>query len=149
MRRWTASRRARRRSCCGSSQEALANVRKHADATLVRVELTETGGGLGLRVTDNGRGFATDRVDRAGYGLSSMESGPKSSAARLTIDSREQDGTRVLVHAAAGARGDEGPMSEQVTRVMLVDDHALVRSAVRQALSVRRPGDRGGGGDRG
>ena len=36
-------------------QEALANVRKHADATLVRVELTEAGEGLELRVTDNGR----------------------------------------------------------------------------------------------
>ena len=54
-------------------QEALANVRKHADATLVRVELTEIGQGLELRVTDNGRGFATDQVGRAG--LWSVEHG--------------------------------------------------------------------------
>jgi two-component system response regulator DevR len=31
---------------------------------------------------------------------------------------------------------DDGPMSEPATRVMLVDDHALVRSAVRQALTA-------------
>ena len=72
-------------------------MRKHADATLVRVELTETGGGLELRVTDNGRGFATDRVDRSGYGLSSMEQRAAIIGGSLTIDSRERDGTRVLV----------------------------------------------------
>jgi signal transduction histidine kinase len=78
-------------------QEALANVRKHADATLVRVELSETADGLELRVTDNGRGFATDQVGRAGYGLSSMEQRAAIIGGSLTIDSRERDGTRVLV----------------------------------------------------
>jgi signal transduction histidine kinase len=86
-------------------QEALANVRKHADATLVRVELTEIGEGLELRVTDNGRGFATDRVGRAGYGLSSMEQRAAIIGGSLTIDSREQDGTRVLVQMPLAAEG--------------------------------------------
>ena len=86
-------------------QEALANVRKHADATLVRVELNETVGGLELRVTDNGRGFATDQVGRAGYGLSSMEQRAAIIGGSLTIDSREQDGTRVLVQMPLSAEG--------------------------------------------
>lgn len=86
-------------------QEALANVRKHADATLVRVELTETGDALELRVTDNGRGFATERVGRAGYGLSSMEQRAAIIGGSLTIDSREQDGTRVLVQMPLAAEG--------------------------------------------
>ena len=86
-------------------QEALANVRKHADATLVRVELTEIGEGLELRVTDNGRGFATDQVGRAGYGLSSMEQRAAIIGGSLTIDSREQDGTRVLVQMPLAAEG--------------------------------------------
>ena len=116
-------------------QEALANVRKHADATLVRVELSDRRR-LELRVTDNGRGFATDQVGRAGYGLSSMEQRAAIIGGSLTIDSREQDGTRVLVQMPLAAEGDDGPMSEQPTRVMLVDDHALVRSAVRQALAA-------------
>ena len=86
-------------------QEALANVRKHADATLVRVELSETGDGLELRVTDNGRGFATDQVSRAGYGLPSMEQRAAIIGGSLTIDSREQDGTRVLVQMPLAAEG--------------------------------------------
>jgi signal transduction histidine kinase len=86
-------------------QEALANVRKHADATLVRVELIETAGGLELRVTDNGRGFATDQVGRAGYGLSSMEQRAAIIGGSLTIDSREQDGTRVLVQMPLAVEG--------------------------------------------
>ena len=86
-------------------QEALANVRKHADATLVRVELSETGEGLELRVTDNGRGFATDQVGRAGYGLSSMEQRAAIIGGSLTIDSRELDGTRVLVQMPLAAAG--------------------------------------------
>jgi signal transduction histidine kinase len=84
-------------------QEALANVRKHADATLVRVELNESDGGLELRVTDNGRGFATDQVGRAGYGLSSMEQRAAIIGGSLTIDSRERDGTRVLVQMPLAA----------------------------------------------
>jgi signal transduction histidine kinase len=86
-------------------QEALANVRKHADATLVRVELTETGDGLELRVSDNGKGFATDQVGRAGYGLSSMEQRAAIIGGSLTIDSRELDGTRVLVQMPLAAEG--------------------------------------------
>jgi signal transduction histidine kinase len=86
-------------------QEALANVRKHADATLVRVELVENGDGLELRVTDNGRGFATDQVGRAGYGLTSMEQRAAIIGGSLTIDSRELDGTRVLVQMPRAADG--------------------------------------------
>jgi signal transduction histidine kinase len=86
-------------------QEALANVRKHADATLVRVDLAESADGLELRVTDNGRGFATDQVGRAGYGLSSMEQRAAVIGGSLTIDSREQDGTRVLVTMPLAAEG--------------------------------------------
>jgi signal transduction histidine kinase len=86
-------------------QEALANVRKHADATLVRVELSETGEGLELRVTDNGRGFVTDQVGHAGYGLTSMQQRAAIIGGSLTIDSREQDGTRVLVQMPLAAEG--------------------------------------------
>jgi hypothetical protein len=45
-------------------QEALTNVRKHADATVVRVRAEMSDGQLVLIVADNGRGFSpTDVVD--------------------------------------------------------------------------------------
>ena len=42
------------------AQEALANVRKHAEARTVRVSLRYTGGAVWLQVSDDGRGFAVD-----------------------------------------------------------------------------------------
>ncbi len=42
------------------AQEALANVRKHAAASLVTVALADDGGGIRLEVRDDGRGFALD-----------------------------------------------------------------------------------------
>ena len=62
-------------------QEALANVRKHADATLVRSGAGGNRQGLELRVTDNGRGFATGPVLPAGMVCRAWSSAPPSSAA--------------------------------------------------------------------
>lgn len=85
--------------------EALANVRKHADATLVRVELTAADGELQLTVSDNGRGFGTDAPGPAGYGLSSMRQRAAIIGGTLSVDSRPQDGTRVTVQMPLGAAG--------------------------------------------
>jgi signal transduction histidine kinase len=82
-------------------QEALNNTRKHADATLVRVEAAGSGAGLRLTVSDNGRGFDPIR-EGSGYGLRSMRERAGIIGARLTIDSRPQDGTRVVVVVPLG-----------------------------------------------
>jgi NarL family two-component system sensor histidine kinase LiaS len=77
--------------------EALSNVRKHADATLVRVEVTRRGDELRVSVTDNGRGFEAEEGARPGYGLASMQQRAAIIGAQLKVDSRPQDGTRVVV----------------------------------------------------
>jgi signal transduction histidine kinase len=52
------------------AQELLANVRRHAAAGRVRVELDYTDpAAVGLTVTDDGRGFDPDAVGAASYGL--------------------------------------------------------------------------------
>lgn len=78
-------------------QEALNNVRKHADATLVRVEAESNDAGLRVRVSDNGRGFDPSAVNDRGYGLRSMQERAKMVGATLRIDARPQDGTRIEV----------------------------------------------------
>jgi signal transduction histidine kinase len=78
-------------------QEALANVRKHADATLVRIELAAADGEVRLSVSDNGRGFEADAIGRSGYGLSSMQQRAEIIGGTISVDSRPQDGTRVVV----------------------------------------------------
>lgn len=78
-------------------QEALANSRKHADATRVRVDAERIPAGVRLTIADNGRGFAPDPERTTGYGLRSMRERAGLIGASLTIDSQPQNGTRVVV----------------------------------------------------
>ncbi|MEA2652654.1 MAG: hypothetical protein QOI85_2375 [Chloroflexota bacterium] len=85
-------------------QEAMTNVRKHADATVVRVDV-ESNGELRLTVTDNGRGFQPENAS-SGFGLESMRQRAAIIGARLTVSSEPQNGTRVEL--AMPIRGREG-----------------------------------------
>ena len=83
-------------------QEAMTNVRKHADATVVRVDVA-TNGELRLTVTDNGRGFRTENVS-SGFGLESMRQRAAVIGAVLTVTSEPQNGTRVELSMPIGRR---------------------------------------------
>ncbi|HET8587781.1 MAG TPA: sensor histidine kinase [Candidatus Limnocylindria bacterium] len=85
-------------------QEALNNVRKHADATVVHVTAGWSGDRVDISITDNGCGFDPASVGDRGYGLRSMEERARIAGATLTIDSRPSDGTRVLVSVPVVAR---------------------------------------------
>jgi signal transduction histidine kinase len=78
-------------------QEALNNVRKHADATVVTVGSELVDGCLRLTVADNGRGFDSTAQDGLGYGFRGMRERCEIIGARLTIDSRASDGTSIIV----------------------------------------------------
>jgi len=90
-------------------QEALANVARHADATLVGVRLVIADDRITLRIADNGRGFDRRSVGPETYGLVSMRERATSVGGRLRISSRPGSGTLValtapLVPPAASAR---------------------------------------------
>ncbi len=78
-------------------QEALNNVRRHADATLVRVNLDCTDGGLRATVGDNGKGFDAASRPSDRYGLRGMAERAELIGAELEIQSRPADGTRVVL----------------------------------------------------
>ena len=78
-------------------QEALTNIRRHADATRVRVRLEATAGGACLHVVDNGRGFSQKQVDASRYGLRGMRERAGIIGAELRIETASSDGTRVVV----------------------------------------------------
>jgi signal transduction histidine kinase len=82
-------------------QEALNNVRKHADATVVRVSASATDEGLEIVVMDNGRGFDEDGAT-VGFGLVGMRERAALIGARLAVRSAPSDGTRVLLAVPAG-----------------------------------------------
>jgi signal transduction histidine kinase len=78
-------------------QESLQNIVKHAKATNVTVRLSGSSHGIGLSVTDNGKGFdASDkRAYQKGLGLISMQERLRLLNGFLRIHSRPADGTKV------------------------------------------------------
>lgn len=82
-------------------QEALQNVRKHAAATEVRIGL-ERGH---LVIGDNGRGFDVMRLASGGrnFGLQFMRERAELMGSTLQIESRQGEGTRILLQVPRGA----------------------------------------------
>jgi PAS domain S-box-containing protein len=77
-------------------QESLQNVAKHANATEVVVKLSGSSKGIGLSVTDNGRGFERGASGHlTGLGLVSMQERLRLLNGFLNIHSRPADGTKV------------------------------------------------------
>ncbi len=93
------------------AQEALSNVRRHADATLVMVQTFLEEDQLILLVWDNGRGFEPETVAPGGFGLSSMRERAGIIGGHLSIESRPSDGTsvRVAVPIVPGVGADGAP----------------------------------------
>lgn len=78
------------------AQEALENSVRHAGASRVQMELTGGKHHLTLRVQDDGRGFRTDRLPPdARFGLKGMHERAESVGGRLSVESRETQGTTV------------------------------------------------------
>ncbi len=96
-------------------QEALSNVRKHAGATHVTVQIGKTGESVRISVSDNGAGFDPEAHDRTGYprfGLATMRERAEAVGGTLAIRSRPGLGTTVEVEIplrqqalAIGGRG--------------------------------------------
>jgi signal transduction histidine kinase len=89
------------------AQEALANVRKHAQATRVRVTVGCDGSQLELTVSDDGRGFTPEVIAPAEWphiGLSTMRERAQSIGATFRLDTEPGRGTRISVRVALGCR---------------------------------------------
>ena len=84
-------------------QEALNNVVRHADATVVRVRAGVVDAHLELVVADNGIGFEPSEVKNGCFGLASMRERALIIGGALAINSRPQDGTRIRVSVPLGA----------------------------------------------
>ncbi len=81
-------------------QEALTNVRKHAQATKVTIELTEKSGDMVLTISDNGIGFVKEKVEKIGkkhFGLSIMEERAGLIGGNLTIFPNQPAGTTICL----------------------------------------------------
>jgi len=89
-------------------QEALANVRKSAHATKVRIRVSQQDGLLLFSVEDDGCGFETAQVagERGRHGLSIMRDRAREISAELRIESQLGAGTTILLKV---------PLSESIS----------------------------------
>ncbi len=112
------------------TQEALANVAKHASAGKVGVTLSYMEDLVTLDVRDDGVGFAPVAVAAGpgnGYGLEVMRQRVERLGGMLDIESEPGMGTAISARIPVGA-GDT--MSESIG-VLIVDDHPVVRDGLK------------------
>ena len=81
------------------AQEALTNVRRHADATIVRVCAEADATRFQLSVIDNGRGFDQSAVQTTSFGLVAMRERAGLIGGEFEVITGPGDGTRVQVTA--------------------------------------------------
>jgi PAS domain S-box-containing protein len=145
-----------------SVRELLFNVVKHAKVDRVALDLTvEPGDELCITVADEGVGFdpaALDRRSKDGevaWGLFSIRERVTLLGGRLDIDSAPGRGTKFRLVAPLGAARspasggeaatrvppaampDAGPVPPDPLRILIADDHAAVRKAMREILQER------------
>jgi hypothetical protein len=85
--------------------EALTNVRKHADATMVRIHAEVSRSELVIRVTDNGRGFVQEEAFDQGMGLRGMRERARLIGGSLLVMSELSGGTTIEVRTPLVTRG--------------------------------------------
>ena len=87
------------------AQEALANVRKHAEAARVDVLVESRADGLALRVRDDGRGFDRRQASAAGHlGVPTMRERAEVMGGHLRLDTAVGAGTTVEAWLPEAAR---------------------------------------------
>lgn len=115
--------------------EALTNARRHAGARRIVVRVTGPETRLCVEVTDDGRGFESDRQPSASYGQGVRGMRERADLLDADLDVRS-DGSGTTVQLQARLTEAAAP---QTVRVLLVEDHAAVREAL--AAAFERHGD--------
>ena len=81
-------------------QEALSNVRKHAEPNRALVKLSRSDNEVLLTVEDDGKGFNIDEIENAGYskfGIRTIKERAESIHSNLDIDSKPGHGTKITL----------------------------------------------------
>jgi signal transduction histidine kinase len=79
-------------------QEAVSNCIQHGRAQEAKVSLKMLKQGVRLSIRDNGRGFNPDTAKGTGHGLSNMAARAQKIGGRLTVLSKVNGGTRVVLN---------------------------------------------------
>lgn len=110
------------------TQECLTNIAKHAEASIVHIEVKTVNGFLDLLIQDNGIGLPED-IKTGGHGIFGMIERANYLGGEMEISS-DAAGTTAHLRLPMSAK-----KPKNVKRVLIVDDHAILRDAIRQLLS--------------
>jgi PAS domain S-box-containing protein len=117
------------------TQECLTNIAKHAGASMVHVEVKSCDSFLDLTLHDNGKGFSGG-TKIGGHGIFGMIERARYLGGSMEVGSEEGRGTTAHLRIPMAAAK---PKNRK--RVLVVDDHAIVRNALRQLLEGESGGD--------
>ncbi len=140
-------------------RELLMNVVKHAETDRATITLTRTAEHVSVHVSDSGKGFGPSAIPTTlstdqsltQFGLFSIRERMEALGGRLDVQSGPDQGTRASlilplaeaeptlpVHdvrtAPHGLAGMKSRDSNASLRILLVDDHAMVREGLREVL---------------
>ncbi|TPV33422.1 sensor histidine kinase [Paucihalobacter ruber] len=80
-------------------QELINNSLKHSEANTITIDFNQDSDGIKLHYSDNGKGFdVTNSVHKKGLGMKNIESRISLLQAKLTVDSKLNQGTHFLIH---------------------------------------------------
>jgi signal transduction histidine kinase len=126
------------------AQEALTNVARHARASQVEVKLQKTGEAICMTITDDGKGFQTERVVRAEQGkrlgLLGMRERLEIVGGRFAVTSAPGKGTTVLAQIplmdrpSASTTASSSGADREPSRLA-----AATRARRRQKVQLPRP----------
>jgi CheY-like chemotaxis protein len=144
-----------------ATRELLFNVIKHAGVKAARIQVIRLDGPIQVAVEDKGSGFDQTQLRSAGgrtggFGLFSLSERLSMLGGRMTIDSSPGGGSRILLNVPLpGAKSEatapstdrhakmsvaissavsEATSAEKKVRIVLVDDHAVMRQGLAGLL---------------
>jgi signal transduction histidine kinase/ligand-binding sensor domain-containing protein len=123
------------------TQEALHNVKKHAQASTMKVQLEYSRNELSLEVRDDGRGFQANSESPAGhYGLTGMRERAATVGGLLEVSSEPGAGTTVRLKVPAPGRSRSREKASAPATDESVPPHTgmMQDPAIRQDAAIQR-----------